>query len=75
MLSLYLVYVFFFPMLFLPECFFVGSMTGSLVSEEELIAGSRIGYAGLGMPVPPPPAVEPSPQPTGLNLEAPTCEL
>jgi hypothetical protein len=55
--------------------FFVGSVTGSLASEEELAVGLRIGYAGLGMPAPPPPAVEPSPQPTGLNLEAPTCEL
>jgi hypothetical protein len=45
------------------------------MSEEELAAGSRIGYAGLGMPTPPPPAVEASPQPTGLNLEALTCEL
>jgi hypothetical protein len=72
-----LVYVFFFPTLFLPKCLFVsvGSMTGNLASKEELTTGSRIGYAGLGMPLPPPPTVEPSPQPTGLNLEAPTCEL
>jgi hypothetical protein len=27
------------------------------------------------MPLPPPPMVQPSPQPTGLNLEASTCEL
>jgi hypothetical protein len=60
-----LVYVFFFPTLFLPECLFVfvGSMTENLASKEELAAGSRIGYARLGMPPPPPPAVEPSPQP------------
>jgi hypothetical protein len=53
----------------------IGSMTGSLASKEELTVGSRIGYAGLGMPPPPLPMVEPSPQPTGLDLEAPTCEL
>jgi cellulose synthase/poly-beta-1,6-N-acetylglucosamine synthase-like glycosyltransferase len=41
-LSLYLVYVFFFLMLFLPEfVFFIGSVTGSLASEEELTAGVR----------------------------------
>jgi hypothetical protein len=76
-LSLYFIYVFFFPILFLPECLFVsvGSVSGSLASKEELAAGSRIGYAGLGMPPPPPPEVQPSPQPTGLNFEAPTCEL
>jgi hypothetical protein len=62
-------------MLFFPKFVFsVGFVTGSLVSEE-LAADSRIGYAGLGMPAPPPPVVEPSPQPTGLNLEASTCEL
>jgi hypothetical protein len=39
---LYLVYVFFFLMLFLPEfVFFIGSVTGSLASEEELTAGVR----------------------------------
>jgi hypothetical protein len=60
---LYLVYVFFFLMLFLPECLFVsvGSVTGSLASKEELAADSRIGYARLGMPPPPPPTVQPSP--------------
>jgi hypothetical protein len=64
-------------MLFLPECLFVfvGSVTGSLVSKEELAADSRIGYARLGMPLPPPPVVQPSPQPTELNLEAPICEF
>jgi hypothetical protein len=74
---LYFIYVFFFPILFLPECLFVsvGSVSGSLASKEELAAGSRIGYAGLGMPASPPPVVEPSPQPTRLNLQALTCEL
>jgi hypothetical protein len=63
-------------MLFLHKCLFVfvGSVTRSLASKEDLTAGSRIGYVGLGM-LPPPPVVQPLLQLTGLNLEAPTCEL
>jgi hypothetical protein len=55
-------------------CFSLGSVTSTLASKEELATGASIGRAGLSMP-PLPPVVEPSLPPTGLNLEAATCEF